>query len=76
MKKYQSVVVPMVLLGKNLGQIYVSGPHSTTRSTLEFLVPIIDKAGHPLGGRKVLVTGGVIFRLYKGRNKFRNTNMG
>ena len=64
-EKHPTVILPAVLLNKNLGQIYVTGPQSTLRSTFRFLVPEADSAGHPLYAREVLVTGGPIFRLYE-----------
>lgn len=64
-REYTSILIPAVLLEKNLGQIYVTGQRPIMRSTFRFLVPETDSAGHPLYAREVLVTGGVIFRLYE-----------
>lgn len=64
-KESPITMMPVIMLKRNIGQIYVTGPQSIMKSTFSFFVPITDSSGHLLYAREVLVTGAPSFRLYK-----------
>lgn len=61
---YNEIIIPAILLKKNLGQLQVIGV-PTRRSTFSFLVPETDIGGQPLLARKIIVAGAPTFRLYE-----------
>lgn len=58
------ILTPMILLDKNLGQLYLGGTKPLMQSTLRFLQVETDQAGHPLFARKI-ITHGTFYYLNK-----------
>jgi len=54
---FDVVLTPMILLDKNLGQLYLGGTKPLMQSTLRFFQIETDQAGHPLFARKIITHG-------------------
>lgn len=62
----RSIMFPVVLADKNLGQVFISGEKQNAFvSSLSFLIIETDSSGHPILTRELLTIGGPDMRYYE-----------
>ena len=75
---YQEILIPVILLDKNLGELFLNGQQPRSQHNLQFYIVETDNNGNPTVLRVVLVMPGPIFRLFEenSRDRFETTGGG